>query len=69
MEIKTNEKEEIVITNVESKLVIINENGEQIKISLKDNGFEIKYSVNKILLHDGNIDLRKRLNKGQSYWI
>jgi len=69
MEITTNEKNDTVLTNVNTRLVILNENGEQIKIKVKENGFEVKYSDNKIILHDGNIDLKKKASKGQRYWI
>jgi|688.fasta_scaffold775274_2 hypothetical protein len=69
MEITTNEKQDTVLTNVNSRIVILGENGEQIKIKVKDNGFEVKYSDNKIILNEGSIDLKKRGPKGQKYWI
>ena len=39
LQITTNEKNDVIITNPKRRLVIDNENGEQIKLKIKDGKF------------------------------
>jgi hypothetical protein len=50
-------------------LVIDNENGEQIKLKIKDGKFEIKFQDKKIVISNGSFELKNKSSQKHSYWI
>jgi|LakMenEpi03Aug12_release.lakeMendotaPanAssembly.Ray.scaffolds.fasta_scaffold168301_2 hypothetical protein len=69
LQITTNEKNDVIITNPTRRLVINNENGEQIKLKIKDGKFEIKFQDKKIVISNGSFELKNKSSQKHSYWI
>jgi hypothetical protein len=49
--------------------VIENENGEQIKLKIKDGKFEIKFQDKKIVISNGTFELKNKQHQKHGYWI
>ena len=69
LQITTNDKNDVIITNPKRRLVIDNENGEQIKLKIKDGKFEIKFQDKKIVISNGTFELKNKPQQKQGYWI
>jgi hypothetical protein len=69
LQITTNEKNDVIITNPKKRLVIENEDGEQIKLKIKDGKFEIKFQDKKIIISNGSFELKNKPAQKHSYWI
>ena len=69
LQITTNEKNDVIITNPKRRLVIDNENGEQIKLKIKDGKFEIKFQDKKIVISNGTFELKNKQHQKHGYWI
>jgi hypothetical protein len=69
LQITTNDKYYVIITNPKRRLVIDNENGEQIKLKIKDGKFEIKFQDKKIVISNGSFELKNKSSQKHSYWI
>lgn len=69
LQITTNEKNDVIITNPNRRLVIENEMGEQIKIKIKDGKFEIKFQDKKIVISNGSFELKNKSLPKHRYWI
>ena len=69
LQIMTNEKNDVIITNPKKRLVVENENGEQIKLKIKDGKFEIKFQDKKIVISNGAFELKNKPEQKHSYWI
>jgi hypothetical protein len=60
---------DVIITNPKRRLVIDNENGEQIKLKIKDGKFEIKFQDKKIIISNGTFELKNKQQQKHGYWI
>jgi hypothetical protein len=69
LQITTNEKNDVIITNPTRRLVIENGSGEQIKLKIKDDKFEIKFQDKKIIISNGSFELKNKTLQKHSYWI
>jgi hypothetical protein len=69
LQITTNDKNDVIITNPKRRLVIDNENGEQIKLKIKDGKFEIKFQDKKIVISNGTFELKNKPQQKHGYWI
>jgi hypothetical protein len=69
LQITTNDKNDVIITNPKRRLVIDNENGEQIKLKIKDGKFEIKFQDKKIVISNGVFELKNKQHQKHGYWI
>jgi len=69
LQITTNDKNDVIITNPKRRLVIDNENGEQIKLKIKDGKFEIKFQDKKIVISNGTFELKNKSLQKHRYWI
>jgi hypothetical protein len=69
LQITANEKNDVIITNPKKRLVIENENGEQIKLKIKDGKFEIKFQDKKIVISNGTFELKNKQHQKHGYWI
>jgi hypothetical protein len=69
LQITTNEKNDAIITNPTKRLVIENEDGEQIKLKIKDGKFEIKFQDKKIVISNGSFELKNKPAQKHTYWI
>ena len=69
LQITTNDKNDVIITNPKRRLVIDNENGEQIKLKIKDGKFEIKFQDKKIVISNGTFELKNKQHQKHGYWI
>jgi hypothetical protein len=69
LQITTNDKNDVIITNPKRRLVIDNENGEQIKLKIKDGKFEIKFQDKKIVISNGTFELKNKQQQKHGYWI
>jgi len=69
LQITTNDKNDVIITNPKRRLVIDNENGEQIKLKIKDGKFEIKFQDKKIVISNGAFELKNKQHQKHGYWI
>ena len=69
LQITTNEKNDVIITNPNRRLVIENEMGEQIKIKIKEGKFEIKFQDKKIVISNGSFELKNKSLQKPTYWI
>lgn len=69
LQITTNDKNDIIITNPKKRLVVENENGEQIKLKIKDGKFEIKFQNKKIVISNGTFELKNKQHQKHGYWI
>ena len=69
LQITTNDKNDVIITNPKRRLVIDNENGEQIKLKIKDGKFEIKFQDKKIVISNGTFELKNKQHQHHGYWI
>lgn len=69
LQITTNEKNDVIITNPHRRLVIENELGEQIKIKIKDGKFEIKFQDKKVVISNESFELKNKSLQKHTYWI
>jgi hypothetical protein len=69
LQITTNDKNDVIITNPKRRLVIDNENGEQIKLKIKDGKFEIKFQDKKIVISNSTFELKNKQQQKHGYWI
>ena len=69
LQITTNDKNDVIITNPKRRLVIDNENGEQIKLKIKDGKFEIKFQDKKIVISNGTFELKNKQHQKHGYCI
>lgn len=69
LQLTANDKGEIMIINPKKRFVLENENGEQIKLKIKDGKFEIKFQDKKIIISNGIFELKNKSQQKHCYWI